>query len=299
MRLHTAHSKMTLCYIKHVFFFSNCLTYPFGLRIWMFRHATTVHKHDRIKCMQSGRGLGSLCSTHYAHLHHAALRFLALRVSGMQGTQPTSADPFELSSAVQPRSLSSNAEAMRKTHHRNNGLKSANGSERFFATQWHWQVKEAERVKPSQRHEGSTSVYLKGSVSMRFPSWQANSCISVYQCLSSFQLLCDLHFAELVPRGCLWLHADIWQHYGSIEHLHTFATFCNICTHLQNLCISAMPAGFPSAVVAACILQAQRSVSRCVPVGRFKKSELWQCCFAAKLKAPKLTNEKLSKPQRS
>lgn len=27
MRLHTAHSKMTLCYIKHVFFFSNCLTF--------------------------------------------------------------------------------------------------------------------------------------------------------------------------------------------------------------------------------------------------------------------------------
>lgn len=206
--------------------------------------------------------------------YHAALRFLALRVSGMQGTQSTSADPFELSSAVQPRSLSSNAkEAMRKTHHRNNGLKSANGSERFFATQWHWQVKEAERVKPSQRHEGSTSVYLKGSVSMRFPSWQANSCISVHQCLSSFQLLCDLHFAELVPRGCLWLHADIlaalWQHY------RTLAYICNICTHLQNLCISAMPAGFPSAVVAACILQAQRPVSRCVPVGRFKKSELW------------------------
>lgn len=297
MRLHTAHSKMTLCYIKHVFFFSNCLTYPFGLRIWMFRHATTVHKHDRIKCMQSGRGLGSLCSTHYAHLHHAALRFLALRVSGMQGTQPTSADPFELSSAVQPRSLSSNAEAMRKTHHRNNGLKSANGSERFFATQWHWQVKEAERVKPSQRHEGSTSVYLKGSVSMRFPSWQANSCISVYQCLSSFQLLCDLHFAELVPRGCLWLHADIWQHYGIIEHLHTFATFARICK------ISTFQQCLRDFLLLSWQLASYKHKGQCPGVSLWVASKSRnsgrKCCFAAKLKAPKLTNEKLSKPQRS
>ena len=298
MRLHTAHSKMTLCYIKHVFFFSNCLTYPFGLRIWMFRHATDSAQTWSNKMHAVRQGFGKL-------MQHTLCTPTPCRsqIFG-SSSQWDARHPADISwpiraqlSCSAPAAFPQTRRAMRKTHHRNNGLKSANGSERFFATQWHWQVKEAERVKPSQRHEGSTSVYLKGSVSMRFPSWQANSCISVYQCLSSFQLLCDLHFAELVPRGCLWLHADIWQHYGIIEHLHTFATFARICK------ISAFQQCLRDFLLLSWQLASYKHKGQCPGVSLWVASKSRnsgrKCCFAAKLKAPKLTNEKLSKPQRS
>ena len=58
---------------------------------------------------------------HTVCAHHAALRFLA-RVSGMQGTQPTSADLFELSSAVQLRSLFLKRKGgQAEAHHQNDG----------------------------------------------------------------------------------------------------------------------------------------------------------------------------------
>ena len=197
MRWHTAsYSKMTICYQcrKPALIFSNRLICLFGLLIWVltfynaFGQVPTGHKHGRIMSntheLQQEFGLvqHTLCA------HHAALRFLA-RVSGMQGTQPTSADLFELSSAVQLRSLSSNAkEAKQKLIIRTmvaqlecNWLKSANGGERFFATQWHWQVEPCE-AKPKARriNKIQQACISERSVRERF-SWQANSCISVYR----------------------------------------------------------------------------------------------------------------------
>ena len=136
--------------------------------------------------MSSSRSLG-LCSTQYAHTMPLSDFWLeAVGCKAPSRHQLTYSSSAQLCSSA---AFSSNAkEAKQKLIIRTmvaqlecNWLKSANGGERFFATQWHWQVEPCE-AKPKARriNKIQQACISERSVRERF-SWQANSCISVYR----------------------------------------------------------------------------------------------------------------------